>query len=248
MYLQDGVWNGERILPEGFVKFVSSLAPAWEADKRHIYGGFFWLNGESSFAAPKDAYYMSGVGGQTTLIVPSHDLVVVRLGHYKQRTRWACAAQSGRDFNGRHPCTDRVRRYPMNTRGRAPSIDPAARRAPFAGGTGVSNNRNYQANLIAFSCNVPRAWSGQTCIRSTLAPRARAQWSPSKMTIGHDAPQPVTHCLRATTFNRTVSACPSSVQSGPAASQEFLCPQAFAAEFEVLVQRSRLGSPSIHRF
>ena len=83
LYLQDGVWNGERILPEGFVKFVSSLAPAWEADKRPIYGGFFWINGESSFPAPKDAYYMTGVGGQTTLIVPSHDLVVVRLGHYK---------------------------------------------------------------------------------------------------------------------------------------------------------------------
>jgi CubicO group peptidase (beta-lactamase class C family) len=83
LYLQDGVWNGERILPEGFVKFVSSLAPAWEADKRPIYGGFFWLNGENSFPAPKDAYYMTGVGGQSTLIVPSHDLVVVRLGHYK---------------------------------------------------------------------------------------------------------------------------------------------------------------------
>jgi CubicO group peptidase (beta-lactamase class C family) len=83
LYLQDGVWNGERILPDGFVKFVSSLAPAWDADKRPIYGGFFWLNGESSFPAPKDAYYMAGVGGQNTLIVPSHDLVVVRLGHYK---------------------------------------------------------------------------------------------------------------------------------------------------------------------
>ena len=34
LYLQDGVWNGERILPEGFAKFVSTLAPAWEADKR----------------------------------------------------------------------------------------------------------------------------------------------------------------------------------------------------------------------
>ena len=83
LYLQDGVWNGERILPEGYVKFVSTLAPAWEADRRPIYGGFFWLNGDSTFPVPKDAYYMSGVGGQTTLIVPSHDLVVVRLGHYK---------------------------------------------------------------------------------------------------------------------------------------------------------------------
>ena len=83
LYLQDGVWNGERILPEGFVSFVSSVAPAWEADKRPIYGGFFWLNREGAYPAPPDAYYMTGVGGQTTLIIPSHDLVIVRLGHYK---------------------------------------------------------------------------------------------------------------------------------------------------------------------
>ena len=83
LYLQDGVWNGERILPEGYVKFVSTLAPAWEADQRPIYGALFWLNGTSTFPAPKDAYYMSGVGGQTVLMIPSHQLAVVRLGHYK---------------------------------------------------------------------------------------------------------------------------------------------------------------------
>jgi CubicO group peptidase (beta-lactamase class C family) len=83
LYLQDGVWNGRRILPEGFVKFVSTLAPAWEADRRPIYGGFFWLNGDGTYPVPRESYYMSGAGGQTTLIIPSHDLVVVRLGHYK---------------------------------------------------------------------------------------------------------------------------------------------------------------------
>lgn len=83
LYLQDGVWNGERILPEGFVKFVSTLAPAWVADGRPVYGGFFWINGDGGLPVPRDAYYMAGAGGQTTLIVPSHDLVVVRLGHYK---------------------------------------------------------------------------------------------------------------------------------------------------------------------
>jgi CubicO group peptidase (beta-lactamase class C family) len=84
LYLQDGVWNGERLLPEGYVKFVNTVAPAWEADQRLVYGGgLFWVNGESSFPAPKDAFYMSGVGGQSVLIVPSHQLAVVRLGHYK---------------------------------------------------------------------------------------------------------------------------------------------------------------------
>ena len=82
LYLQDGVWNGERILPEGYAEFVSTIAPAWEADGRPIYGGFFWINTTGTFPVPRDAYYMSGAGGQTTLIVPSHDLVVVRQGHY----------------------------------------------------------------------------------------------------------------------------------------------------------------------
>ena len=83
LYLQDGVWDGQRILPEGYAEFVSTLAPAWEADGRPIYGGFFWLNGTGSFPVPRDAYYMSGAGGQSTLIIPSHDLVVVRQGHYR---------------------------------------------------------------------------------------------------------------------------------------------------------------------
>jgi CubicO group peptidase (beta-lactamase class C family) len=83
LYLQDGVWNGERMLPEGYVKFVSTPAPAWEADGLPIYGGFFWINGSGTFPVPRNAYYMAGAGGQTTLIIPSHDLVVVRLGHYK---------------------------------------------------------------------------------------------------------------------------------------------------------------------
>src|SRR6476661_7047208 len=83
LYLQDGVWNGQRILPEGWSKFVSTLAPAWEADRRPIYGAFFWLNGDGGFPVPKEAYSMQGAGGQWTMIIPSHDLVVVRLGHYK---------------------------------------------------------------------------------------------------------------------------------------------------------------------
>jgi len=63
LYLQDGVWQGERILPEGFVQFVSTVAPAWAADHRPVYGGFFWINGDTLFPVPKSGYYMTGVGG-----------------------------------------------------------------------------------------------------------------------------------------------------------------------------------------
>ncbi len=83
LYLQDGVWNGERILPEGWTEFVSTLAPAWVADGRPIYGAFFWVNGDGGDPIPETAYSMRGAGGQSTIIIPSHDLVVVRLGHYK---------------------------------------------------------------------------------------------------------------------------------------------------------------------
>lgn len=83
LYLQDGVWNGERILPAGYVKFVSTLAPAWAADHQPVYGGFVWLNGEGSFPVPREASDMAGAGGQFAVVISSHDLVVVRLGHYR---------------------------------------------------------------------------------------------------------------------------------------------------------------------
>ena len=80
LYLQDGVWNGERLLPEGWVDFVRTPAPAWS---QPVYGGMFWLNRTGAWPVPADAFYMAGAGGQYTIIIPTHDLVVVRLGHYK---------------------------------------------------------------------------------------------------------------------------------------------------------------------
>lgn len=80
LYLQDGVWQGERLLPEGWTDFVRSPAPAWEEPR---YGGMFWLNRTGAWDIPEDAYYMAGAGGQYTIIIPTHDLVVARLGHYK---------------------------------------------------------------------------------------------------------------------------------------------------------------------
>ena len=80
LYLQDGMWNGERILPEGWSRFVSTPAPGW-AEPR--YGGQFWLNRTGEYALPEDAYYAAGAGEQRVFIVPSLDLVVVRLGHQR---------------------------------------------------------------------------------------------------------------------------------------------------------------------
>jgi CubicO group peptidase (beta-lactamase class C family) len=48
-----------------------------------VYGGAFWLNRVHEFPVPDDAYWMGGAGAQYTFIIPSHDLVVVRMGHFK---------------------------------------------------------------------------------------------------------------------------------------------------------------------
>ena len=80
LYLQDGIWQGQRILPEGWATFVSTPAPAW---KRPEYGGLFWLNRIGTWNLPPDTYFAAGAGGQNTWIVPSKDLVIVRMGHMR---------------------------------------------------------------------------------------------------------------------------------------------------------------------
>ncbi len=80
LYLQDGVWNGERLLPEGFVDFVSTIAESWEEP---VYGGQFWVNGTGDFPIPINSYAMMGAGGQRTIIIPDYNMVVVRMGHFR---------------------------------------------------------------------------------------------------------------------------------------------------------------------
>jgi len=80
LYLQDGMWLGTRILPQGWSKFVSTLAPAW---KRPVYGGLFWINGDGAWKLPRETYLMAGAGGQNVWIDPADQLVVVRMGHYR---------------------------------------------------------------------------------------------------------------------------------------------------------------------
>jgi CubicO group peptidase (beta-lactamase class C family) len=85
LYLQDGVWNGERLLPERWVSY--SLRPAAAAAQGQ-YGAQVWLNrGAAGDPAdrphpelPTDLYHLSGFEGQNVVVVPSADLVVVRMG------------------------------------------------------------------------------------------------------------------------------------------------------------------------
>jgi CubicO group peptidase (beta-lactamase class C family) len=86
--LQDGVWNGKAILPSGFVAWMREAAPA----SNGTYGrGLLWLRGpegglpdnvdpDAGFDLPEDTYWLEGHDGQSVAVIPSKNLVVVRMG------------------------------------------------------------------------------------------------------------------------------------------------------------------------
>ena len=82
LFLQDGVWRGERLLPEGWVAYSLKPTPQSPDDQ---YGAQVWLKlpqspGLGEPPMPEDGYYMLGYDGQVAAMVPSRNLVVVRLG------------------------------------------------------------------------------------------------------------------------------------------------------------------------
>jgi CubicO group peptidase (beta-lactamase class C family) len=79
LYLNGGSWHGNRILPENWVRFVRTPAPATRSRGR-FYGGQFWLVPDEYTDLPQDAYSTAGSRGQFTIIIPSYDLVIVRRG------------------------------------------------------------------------------------------------------------------------------------------------------------------------
>ncbi|MFO1503936.1 MAG: serine hydrolase [Steroidobacteraceae bacterium] len=79
LYLADGKWNGERILPEGWTKYVSTPGPVQPAGDGPRYGAQFWLYGGQA-GLPADAYSPNGGQGQYAMIIPSRNVVVVRRG------------------------------------------------------------------------------------------------------------------------------------------------------------------------
>jgi CubicO group peptidase (beta-lactamase class C family) len=82
LYAQDGVFQGQRILPEGWVRYAAT--PTLGSD----YGAGFWVNAGMAETArwrvrggmPADSFFASGNFGQRIVVVPSRRLVIVRLG------------------------------------------------------------------------------------------------------------------------------------------------------------------------
>ena len=87
VYLDDGMANGTRILPENWRDYVTTETPGSDG----IYGSGFWLAPELT----PEAFYMSGFQGQTTLAIPEHGLVIVRMGatNYTGTGTWTMARE-----------------------------------------------------------------------------------------------------------------------------------------------------------
>jgi CubicO group peptidase (beta-lactamase class C family) len=82
--LQDGVWDGKRLLPEGWIKDSTRVTPVAQTEEKGYAAGW-WANtdGHGSLVEPTlpaDTYAMKGHDGQRVYVVPSKQLVVVRLG------------------------------------------------------------------------------------------------------------------------------------------------------------------------
>lgn len=84
----DGVWNGERILPEGWVEFSRTPAPARPVEDGTMgYGAQFWLLGAMP-GIPEGTFTTAGNKGQWVTVVPDYDLVIVRTGVDPLGTSW----------------------------------------------------------------------------------------------------------------------------------------------------------------
>ena len=89
LYLRDGRWDGRRILPEGWVDFTRTPAPA---ANNGSYGAHFWIRAQPgpdqwpSLTSDIEAFQMNGNAGQFVVMVPGRDLVVVRLGEMQAST------------------------------------------------------------------------------------------------------------------------------------------------------------------
>lgn len=94
LYLNDGVWAGQRILPEGWVNFTRTPAPGYistpkyEGLDKDVMTAHWYTNAGYAAAdippawpdAPRDTFSASGHWGQFIFVIPSLDMVIVRVG------------------------------------------------------------------------------------------------------------------------------------------------------------------------
>lgn len=93
LYLQDGVWDGKRVLPEGWVAYSTTPTPKAPWGE---YGALFWLNAGAPGSpenrlwphAPVDAYAAQGFQEQRVIVIPSKEVVLVRFGATSERSAW----------------------------------------------------------------------------------------------------------------------------------------------------------------
>jgi len=89
LYVNDGVWEGARILPEGWVAYTRTPAPA---DPLKRYGAHVWLKVADNYSGgavlPADAFHATGHAGQFITMIPSARLVIVRLGLTRYPNVW----------------------------------------------------------------------------------------------------------------------------------------------------------------
>jgi len=96
LLLQDGVWNGQQLLPAGY---VATMRQPSEAAPNDYTRGQMWLHGpqagtpdgedpDAGFALPDDAVWANGHDGQSMAVIQTHQVIVVRLGLTPSKLRY----------------------------------------------------------------------------------------------------------------------------------------------------------------
>lgn len=81
LHLNNGQWQGEQILPENWLAFISTPGSAQPPENSPGYGAQWWLYNGRFPELPDDTIAARGNRGQYLVIIPSEALVIVRRGY-----------------------------------------------------------------------------------------------------------------------------------------------------------------------
>jgi CubicO group peptidase (beta-lactamase class C family) len=101
LYLRDGVWEGRRLLPAGWVDFARTRGPAPNGER---YGAGWWI--EAPGSPTPDVFSAQGHEGQLIVVSPARDLVLVRLGLFDDRVGWGPLAEWAHELVGLFPARE----------------------------------------------------------------------------------------------------------------------------------------------